>query len=474
MSAHHLDPCSSAGDAVSLSAQLGVGTIFAGRYRVVRCIAAGGMGAVYEVVHLETDRRHALKVMHAHLFESEDMRDRFKLEARIAAQIESDYIVYVSDAGVDLATAMPFLVMELLRGEELGVRLKRLTRLPPEEVVTYMEQAAWALDRTHAAAIVHRDLKPQNLFLTLREDGSPRIKILDFGVAKLIAESSTSAGGTQSLGTPIYMAPEQFRGRKQLTGAADIYALTMMTYTLLVGKAYWAEESKSLGDMIAFAMHVVNGPQEPAVERAARHGVALPIGFDAWFAKGTAIDPAHRFATATEAVRALREVDSSASFGVAVIGPRPAMWSEAGASLPEARPAIPSIGVGDRVATSTGAAVMTPAPVETRRLPRVAAAVVVGLAALASGTWFSLRKSPSSHETSHQAVEAPSAAAAVASSAATIDVVPSEGAFPPSPSASTPVAAAPSPRAGAVVKATSKPTTPRKKPIVDETNYTRR
>ena len=99
-----------------------------------------------------------------------------------------------------------------------------------------MQQAAWALDRTHAASIVHRDLKPENLFLTLREDGSPRIEILDFGVAKLIAEGATGAGATRSLGTPLYMAPEQFRAGTMLTAAADIHALRLMTHTLLVGE----------------------------------------------------------------------------------------------------------------------------------------------------------------------------------------------------------------------------------------------
>src|SRR4051812_19274323 len=283
---HFLDALASTSDAVIMSANLEEGTVFASRYRVVRCLAQGGMGAVYEVVHLETDRRRALKVMHPHLFQSEEMRERFKREARIAAQVDSEYIVDVSDAGVDEATQMPFLVMELLRGEELGDRLKRLGRLPLGEVVTYMQQAAWALDKTHAASIVHRDLKPENLFLTTREDGTPRIKILDFGVAKVVAEGATGAGATRSLGTPLYMAPEQFRAAVRLTGAADIYALTLMTYTLLTGAPYWLEEAKGAGDVIAFAVLVVQGPVESPVQRAARHGVTLPPGFEAWFARG--------------------------------------------------------------------------------------------------------------------------------------------------------------------------------------------
>src|SRR3954466_7488377 len=114
-----------------MGGQLESGTVFAGRYRIVRCMAAGGMGAVYEVVHLETDRHRALKVMLPHLFQSDEMRERFRREARISAKVWSGYIVDVSGAGVDEATKTPFLVMELLDGEELGDRLKRLGRLPP-------------------------------------------------------------------------------------------------------------------------------------------------------------------------------------------------------------------------------------------------------------------------------------------------------------------------------------------------------
>ncbi len=470
-----------------MSAKLEEGTVFAARYRIVRCLAAGGMGAVYEAIHLETDRRRALKVMHPHLFQSEEMRERFKREARIAAQVDSEYIVDVSDAGVDEATQMPFLVMELLRGEELGDRLKRMGRLPPEEVVLYMQQAAWALDRTHAASIVHRDLKPANLFLTTREDGTPRIKILDFGVAKLIAESSTAAGATQSLGTPIYMAPEQFRTNTKLTAAADIYALTLMTYTLLVGAAYWAEEAKSAGDVIAFAIAALNGPQESAVLRAAKRGVTLPPGFDAWFAKGTAVNPADRFPTATEAVRALRAVGGPTNPGVAPLAPRPAMVSDAGMYAPISRPALASAPMLERAVSSTGASAMTAAPVQRSRVPLVAAAAMLGLGVLGTGTWLALRHGNASSEASSQvAVAASLAAPAVTSAAPVVEVVPSAVAVPTVPSASavagavpsTAVPAAPTTRAGAGVKPAQKPATSAqkpavRKPVVDD-DFTRR
>src|SRR5579862_8417343 len=106
-------------------------SVFNNRYRVNNVIAAGGMGAVYECVHVETERKRALKVMHAHFVQSPELRDRFKREAKVAAQIDSEFIVDVFDAGVDEATGMPFLVMELLKGEELGKLLERVGRLAP-------------------------------------------------------------------------------------------------------------------------------------------------------------------------------------------------------------------------------------------------------------------------------------------------------------------------------------------------------
>jgi serine/threonine-protein kinase len=283
------------------------GALFAGRYRVVRLIASGGMGAVYEVVHLETQRRRALKVMLPHVLRNDELRGRFQREARVAAEVESEFIVDVFDAGVEEATQMPFLVMELLRGEELGKRLKRVGRLTPGEALAYLYQTALALDKTHRAGVVHRDLKPENIFLMEREDGPPRVKVLDFGVAKLVAEGAATGGATEVVGTPTYMAPEQFRAGTRITPAVDVYALGLMAYTLLVGAPYWQEETLS-GNAFAIALVAVRGPVEPASVRAARQGVVLPPGFDEWFSVVTAVDPSHRYAMATAAIRALGEV----------------------------------------------------------------------------------------------------------------------------------------------------------------------
>ncbi|WP_437313769.1 protein kinase domain-containing protein [Sorangium sp. So ce385] len=288
-----------------MSFALAEGSVFAGRYRLGRVIGVGGMGAVYEAVHLETNRRRALKIMHPTLFESPSLRERFQREAKISAEIESEFIVEVFDAGIDEQTRMPFLVMELLRGEDLGQRVERLGRLPPLEVVTYLHQVALALDRTHRAAIVHRDLKPENIFLTQREDGQPHVKILDFGIAKLVAENASAGRATHGVGTPIYMAPEQFDG-SPLSSATDMYALGMVAYTLLVGASYWVEEEKA-GNLLALLTAASRGRPEPASARAAAGGAALPPSFDAWFEKATALRPEARFQVATQAVRALAE-----------------------------------------------------------------------------------------------------------------------------------------------------------------------
>ncbi|WP_437507873.1 protein kinase domain-containing protein [Sorangium sp. So ce1099] len=351
------------------------GTLFAGRYRVVRGIATGAMGAVYEVIHVETERRRALKVMHPHLAESPEFRARFKLEARIAARVATEHIVEVFDAGIDRKTGMPFLVMELLRGEDLSKRLRRSGRLPPEEAVAYLRQIALALDKTHAAGVVHRDLKPANLFLAESDDDEePRIKVLDFGIAKLVAETAVDSATTAGVGTPLYMAPEQFDGGS-ISGAVDIFALGMIAYTLLVGKAYWLNDMREFHLALAFVAVAVHGPQEPACARAAAEGVSLPPAFDAWFAKATARAPEARFATVSAAVEALAEVfhlpsmpvRSSRLSALETPLPRGSVWP---ASPVSAAARFSSAGVETRV---------VPAKPRSRSALAVAALVTLGV-----------------------------------------------------------------------------------------------
>ncbi len=164
---------------------------------------------------------------------------------------------------------------------------------------------ARALGRAHAAGIVHRDLKPENLFLTHRDDGSPCVKILDYGIAKVLAQSHQHSV-TQTLGTPLYMAPEQVRGKGGIGPAADVYALGHIAYALLVGEPYWEEEKRSGESLFPLFTAIVGGAPEPPLARAhRRRSIELPTGFDGWFAQATALDPEARFPSATEAAAAL-------------------------------------------------------------------------------------------------------------------------------------------------------------------------
>src|SRR5262249_18126493 len=141
-----------------------------------------------------------------------------------------------------------------------------------------------------------------------RDDGELRVKVLDFGIAKLVAGAASLGHMTGSVGTPLYMAPEQFLAGHQVSPATDIYALGMLGYALFVGVEYWEEDLAREGNVFAFAAIAARGPEELASERAARQGVTVPCGFDAWFARATALHPEHRFDSATETIAELASV----------------------------------------------------------------------------------------------------------------------------------------------------------------------
>lgn len=280
------------------------GTSFANRYRFVRMIQSGGMGAVYEVVDLKTQWSRALKIMHPTLSADLDLRARFLSEAQITAPVRSDHIVQVLDAGVDDLTELPFIVMELLQGEDLAAALRRIGHFAPAEVVELLTQVALALDRTLSLGIIHRDLKPENLYLTKRDNGALHLKVLDFGIAKVI-EASGNRKTTRNLGTPLFMAPEQMRGDHRIGPATDLYALGHIAFALLAGEAYFATEARKDSSHFGLCSKIVRGLPEPATQRAARLGVTLPPAFDAWFAKAVALEVSERFQTPHESIREL-------------------------------------------------------------------------------------------------------------------------------------------------------------------------
>ena len=270
--------------------------LIAGRYRPVRLIGKGGMGAVYEVEHLHTGQHLALKVLSSQPGASVE---RFKREARAASLVHSDHIVRVTDADVaPELNGAPFLVMELLDGADLE-RATGNVPAAPADVVDWLRQVARALGRAHDAGLVHRDLKPENLFLTRRDDGTPLVKILDFGIAKMTVEVAGLTASDAFLGTPGYMAPEQTDSRgPPITPRADLYALGLIAFKLLTGHAYWV--TGSLAQLLA---QILAEPMPPASERGATLGPA----FDAWFARACDRNPEKRFASAEEQIEALAE-----------------------------------------------------------------------------------------------------------------------------------------------------------------------
>jgi eukaryotic-like serine/threonine-protein kinase len=362
--------------------------IFAGRYRIVRRLAAGGMGAVYAARHLETDRACALKIMLPHVAESEAMRERFRREARAAALISSTHVVEVLDAGVDEATKSPFMVMELLVGEDLGQRVARLGHLSPGEVAVLLGQAARGLDALHRASIVHRDLKPSNLFLAEREGEAPRVKVLDLGVAKRVADT---AGTTATVGTPLYMAPEQFDG--DVSPATDVYALGMVAYSLLVGREYWAPEADAAKSTIGFALEMINGPKAPATARAAELGIHLPEAFDAWFFRAAARDAAARFPSAIAAADAL--VSALGVDGEAVLAPHLRPSEQPEQVNPEAptvaEPSAPPVGAPTRTLPGEEGS-SAPNPKRARRRPGRWMAAAAAALVIACGSWVALKR----------------------------------------------------------------------------------
>ncbi|MFO0613993.1 MAG: protein kinase [Polyangiaceae bacterium] len=299
--------------------QLGAGQIFANDFRVVHPLNAGGMGSVYVVQQVSTGAQRALKLMHPELVADPRQRARFEQEAKVGASIKSDHVVKVISAGVDGPTGLPYIVMELLEGAELGTMLHQRGILPRGEISLILSQLCHALAAAHAVGIVHRDLKPENVFIagSQRADVPFTVKILDFGIAKVVAELKNSA--TQSVGTPLYMAPEQGDSRAQVSAATDVWSLALMAFQMLTGKCFWlgAAEGGSVEQIMAEVL-IYDVPL--ASERAHALGVAhlLPGGFDPWFKACTQRDPRMRFQNGGDAWRSLQPI-LAASLGATAL-----------------------------------------------------------------------------------------------------------------------------------------------------------
>ena len=238
-----------------------------GNYRILGELSSGGMGTVYRAQHELLGRPAAIKLLRPELSSNNVLVQRFFNEAKAATAIRHPGIVEVYDFGYT-HDGLAYLVMELLDGEPLSARLERRGRLTELEVASIARGIASALKAAHAKGIVHRDLKPDNVFLVPDPEGTgDRVKVLDFGVAKLTDDAPTNVRHTQTgalMGTPLYMAPEQARAAGEIDHRADLYSLGCILYELLVGKPPFVADGA--GEIIALQMF---GEVQPPKERLA-------------------------------------------------------------------------------------------------------------------------------------------------------------------------------------------------------------
>jgi hypothetical protein len=267
------------------------GQILADKYRVDFQLGEGGMGIVLAATHLHLGTQVALKILRADMAKG-SVVDRFMHEARASAQLRSENVCKVSDVGL-LEGGVPYIVMEMLVGQDLQTLLRNNGPMPVSIVAEYILQACIGVAEAHAARIVHRDLKPGNLMWTQRPDGTTLIKVLDFGVAKAAPESvNFSLTQTSNIiGSPGYMSPEQLRSSKEVDARSDIWSLGIVLYELVSGRPPWDGES-----ITELALRVAMDPFPPLEHLGP---------FEHVIARCLEKDPARRFQDLAELAAAL-------------------------------------------------------------------------------------------------------------------------------------------------------------------------
>ncbi len=304
--------------------RLEIGQIYGDKYRILRRIGEGAMGAVYEGENVRIHRRVAIKTLHGGVASKADTITRFEREAQAAGRIGSEHIVEVLDMG-ELDDGTRFMVMEFLEGVTLSQRIRSKGRLSPDEACTFLVELLEGLAGAHQAGIIHRDLKPANVFLLHSKSGQADfVKILDFGVSKFSLlggeeMSMTSTGAV--LGTPFYMSPEQAKGSASIDHRSDLYTVGVIAYECVTGQVPYAAET--FNELLFKIVLESPPPAESFVPD-------LDPGFAAILRKAMAREPGDRYQTAEELSRTFQEF---------LARPKAA----GGAPLPQQHPSAPRI-----------------------------------------------------------------------------------------------------------------------------------
>jgi serine/threonine-protein kinase len=436
-----------------------IGELVGAKYRIVRMLAEGGMGVVYEAQHTVVRRRFAVKFLRPDLAERRDILNRFQREAEAAGALESEHVAAAVDFGI-VPDGTPYIVMEYLVGESLATLLEREGCLPVGRAADLVCQASRGIQCAHLSGIIHRDLKPQNLFVCRRQDGTDLIKVLDFGVAKLqaIDEMNASTRTGTVLGTVAYMSPEQARGDKIVDQRSDVYALGAILYELVSRRKPHPGESHN-----AVLHHIATQPAVPleSVEPG------LPAGFVAIVGRALSADPAVRPPSAEAFVEAL------APFAERSVWPAPKL-EDSGPTRAEvtstllapddrARPTPPAsslagVTVDDRATPAVPSSSSSPSL--ARRRPLVAVGAALAVVAIVVAVGVGRRPSPAASPKPAAVGLEPAPPPSAKLVAPTPTPTPAPGAESPHPVASAsgksvpsvPADSAPSPAGGALAR----------------------
>jgi hypothetical protein len=284
-----------------------IGQTLGGKYEIVRLLGEGGMAFVYEASHQRLQQRVAIKVLTPEFAGDPELVSRFEREARAVARLRTKHVARVMDVDTT-PEGIPYIVMEFLEGRDLDGELQARTRIPLGEAVDYLLQACAGMLEAHGMGIVHRDLKPANLFLANEREGNDRVvKVLDFGISKVVGEATRLTGAGAVMGTVMYMSPEQVRAQPNVDTRADIWALGVILYELIAGRTPWEGHSHQIAASIV--------TQEPPDIRTF---IAVPDGIAAALTTMLQRDPSRRFAGVRELLVALAPFAPPGSIGAGV------------------------------------------------------------------------------------------------------------------------------------------------------------